>query len=466
MTKITAQLSELNARKSTVTAEIVITVLVKNNPSVSNAKFDVSYIVPNTFWYPTYDLRVPDITSPILAQMNAKVQQNSGEDWREVKLTLSTGEPKLTGVKPELGKWFLGENGNSFFIGQTTSESEDFEKMRLLNKKTTINGRLRDETGEALVGVSVVIKGSNRGTVTGTDGDFSLEIEANDRILVVSYVGFNTQEIAITNNPFFDVVLTESAQVLSEVVVVGYGTTGAPKVDYQIRGKAAGVSISKEKKVAKDEATVPLVIKETQKATTTAFEVELPYTILSDNKEYQVAVKEEILTAFYQYAVAPKLDSDAFLTAFLPDWEKYNLLEAEANLYFEGSYLGKTLLKANTTDDTLKISLGRDKNVVVKRTKLKEFSKSRFLSSRREETRTFEIVVKNKKSTPLSILVEEQVPVSTDKSVEVNFDAGDAKVDKELGRLTWLLTLKPFEESKKKFSYTVKHDGAVSFPLE
>jgi uncharacterized protein (TIGR02231 family) len=185
-----------------------------------------------------------------------------------------------------------------------------------------------------------------------------------------------------------------------------------------------------------------------------------------NGKEYQVEIKEETLKAYYEYAVAPKLDNDAFLTAYLTDWEQYNLIEGEANLYFEGTYLGKTLLKTNSTDDTLKISLGRDKNVVVKRTKLKEFSKNKAFSSKKTQSRAFEIVVKNKKNTPLSILVEEQIPVSSDKQIEVEFEAGGAKVDKTLGRITWKLKIKPSEERKQKFSYSVKHPADWNIDLE
>jgi Domain of unknown function (DUF4139) len=72
---------------------------------------------------------------------------------------------------------------------------------------------------------------------------------------------------------------------------------------------------------------------------------------------------------------------------------------------------------------------------------------------------------KNKKTTPLSIVIEEQIPVSTDKQIDVEFEAEGAKINKVLGRLTWKLDLKPSEERKQKFSYSVKHpvDWDVNF---
>jgi Domain of unknown function (DUF4139) len=440
----------------------------------------VEYIVPNSNWYPTYDIRVKDVASPIEAQMKAKVRQNSGEDWREVKLILSTGEPKRTGIKPELGTWFLSEGGASTFVGQKINEIEDFTKLRLANQFNKIKGKIRDANdGEVLVGATVLIQGTTRGTLTDLDGNFELELLSTDRNLVVSDVGYSSETMPIVAGNFMDISL-KSGAALGEVVVVGYGTvkkkdaTGAvSSVDEQLQGRMAGVSIGgasgnfKVRGVSGSSYTTnALAVKESAKTTTTTFDIELPYTIPSNNKEYQVEIKEEVLTANYQYAVAPKLDNDAFLTASITDWAQYNLIEGEANLYFEGTYLGKTLLKTNSTDDTLKISLGRDKNVVVKRTKLKEFNKNKVFSNKRVETRAYEIVVKNKKTTPLSIVIEEQIPVSTDKQIDIEYEAEGAVINKTLGRLTWKLELKPSEERKQKFSYSVKHPSDWNINLE
>jgi uncharacterized protein (TIGR02231 family) len=275
---------------------------------------------------------------------------------------------------------------------------------------------------------------------------------------------------------------------LEEVVVVGYGSankrdrgSAVPPLNAQemqsIQGRVAGVSISGNNNIKirgtssiswgnQPNQPSPLAVKESTKTTTTAFDIDLPYTIPTNNKEYQVDIKEETLKADYQYFVVPKLDVDAFLTASITDWAQYNLLEGEANLYFEGTFLGKTLLKTNSTDDTLKISLGRDKNVVVKRTKLKEFNKNKVFSNKRVDSRAFEIVVKNKKTTPLSIVIEEQIPVSSDKQIDVDYEAEGAIIDKIKGHLTWKLDLKPSEERKQKFSYSVKHPSDWHIDLE
>ncbi len=482
--KTNNQLSELNARKNTTTAEVVVTVFVKTAPSVNslnNAKFRLEYVVPNVGWSPLYDLRIKDVTSPVLAQMKAKVRQNSGEDWKDVKLTLSTGEPKRSGIKPELGTWQIGAYGYSSFKDRQLDAVSDFQ-LEKANRQMTgnINGIVFDKDNkEPLVGASIVVTGTTKGTLTNVDGKFSLDLPPNTQSLTFSFVGYNSVTTTAKSGEYVAMGLAGSS-VLSEVVVMGYGSTrksdatGAvammPERDFNVDGtpiRLRGISTPSKGNYEALKVKMKESVKENQKTTTTSFDIELPYTIPTDGKEYQVEIKEVTIPASYQYTCVPKLDPDAFLTAYITDWEQYSLIEGEANLYFEGTYLGKTLLKTQSVEDTLTISLGRDKNVVVKRTKSKEFGeKTNAFSSKRLDTRNFEISVKNKKSVPLSINIEDQVPVATDKSIEVVFDAKGAEYDKDKGHVIWKLTLQPSEDKKINFSYSVKHPNEVRVALE
>lgn len=87
-----------------------------------------------------------------------------------------------------------------------------------------ISGVVKDQTGETVISASVMVKGTTIGTVTDFDGNYTLEVPDDAKVLVFSYVGMKTQELTITGN-VMNVVLAEDAEILEEVVVTGYGTT-------------------------------------------------------------------------------------------------------------------------------------------------------------------------------------------------------------------------------------------------
>lgn len=90
--------------------------------------------------------------------------------------------------------------------------------------QNTVSGTVTDVSGEPLIGVSIILKGTSSGVVTDFDGNYSIRINSGSDILVFSYIGFSNQEIPVKNNSKIDVVMKEDTQLLDEVVVVGYGT--------------------------------------------------------------------------------------------------------------------------------------------------------------------------------------------------------------------------------------------------
>ena len=99
---------------------------------------------------------------------------------------------------------------------------------------------INDEQGETIIGASVIIKGEDTGTTSDMDGRFTLEAPEG-AILVISYIGYHTQEVKVRKRSLLRVVLKEDNQLLDEVVVVGYGTV--KKSD--LTGAVSGVSIQK-----------------------------------------------------------------------------------------------------------------------------------------------------------------------------------------------------------------------------
>ena len=132
-----------------------------------------------------------------------------------------------------------------------------------LHAQSLITGKISDKAGQALPGVNVIKKGTTSGTSTDANGNYSIEATGSD-ILVVSFIGYQSQEIVVGNRAKVDVQLEEDVAELQEVVVVGYGTqkksdlTGsvaslsgdkmrgsmAANVNQALQGRIAGVTVS------------------------------------------------------------------------------------------------------------------------------------------------------------------------------------------------------------------------------
>jgi len=187
-------------------------------------------------------------------------------------------------------------------------------------------------------------------------------------------------------------------------------------------------------------------------------ELDSPYGVPIKGKEQTANFQVADMNTLYQHYAVPKLDADAYLLAQIPDWEKLNLLPGEANIILEGTYVGKTFIDPNATADTLNLTLGHDKRVVIKRDRLNDFSSVKFLGSNKLQQFTYEITIKNNKNETVDVLLKDQYPLTTNKEIEVELtDAANAEVNKDLGVLNWKLSLAPNETKKIRFSYSIKY---------
>ena len=188
------------------------------------------------------------------------------------------------------------------------------------------------------------------------------------------------------------------------------------------------------------------------------FDIDVLYDIPTNGKEQTAVLKTYQVPATYKHYAVPKLDKDAYIMAEIMDWEKLNLLPGEANVILEGTYTGKTFIDPNATNDTLSLTLGKDKRVALKRDKLVDFSSVKFLGSNKLQKFTYEITVKNNKNEAINLDLKDQFPVSTNKEIEVEMiSAGGAKVDIDSGILNWLVSIAAGESKKFKFTYSLKY---------
>jgi len=236
-----------------------------------------------------------------------------------------------------------------------------------------------------------------------------------------------------------------------------------------LEGKVAGISANRAraKAVPSDndmvlnEVVISPSLNEhvntTQQTLSTVFDIDIPYDILSNGKPQLIALRELTHPVQYKYYSIPKADADVFLVGEISGYDQLDLLPGEASVIFENSYVGKTTIQPNTGSDTLQLSMGRDKKIIVKREKIAEQTGTKFIGANKKQTFTYEISIRNGKNETVSLSLKDQYPITTDKDVEVELlDSGSASVNPQTGTLTWNLKLKPGATQKIKFSYSVK----------
>ncbi len=182
------------------------------------------------------------------------------------------------------------------------------------------------------------------------------------------------------------------------------------------------------------------------------------YTLKSGNLETQIEINRTNANAYYEYACAPKLNTDAFLMGHIPNWENLNLLDAEGTVYFDGAYVGVCTIQNTTVNDTMHISLGKDERIAVKRTKVNEVTGSSLLGSNKEKKCLYDITIKNTKKEAVTVILEEQLPISQDKDITVNaLELSGGELNATTGLVTWKISLQPGESVTKKFNFSVKY---------
>ncbi len=341
--KLNRQYNAQNELYKRNTSEVVISLLTEK---AGYAEMELSYMVNNAGWQPVYDIRALNTDGPVQLHYKAQVHQSTGEDWKQVKLKLSTANPVLGGIKPELDVWYLD------FLYPMTPRAAAAKDVRR----------------------------------------------------------------AVAEVPDEEVLL------------------------------------------ASDEATLANFTQAVQTSLNTEFDIGLPYTVTSSTQPITIDIQRFDVPATYRYAAVPLLDKDAFLQAHITGWEEYNLIPGEAQVFFEGTYVGKTYINPGQTNDTLTVSLGRDPRLIIKREQQKDFTSRKTVGSNIRQSKVWNISLRNTRTVPVTILVEDHIPVSRNSQIEVTLmDSGGARYNKETGKLSWEITLQPNESKTVGFAYEVKY---------
>jgi uncharacterized protein (TIGR02231 family) len=338
-------------------APIPRVVITLSASEAAAGKISFSYLVSQAGWVPLYDIRSDSQTGKISLTYKAQVFQNSGIDWDNVKLNISTNNPYANKTKPELNPWYI-----DYYAYRQRQELEE-----------------------------ISIRGARNIPQAAFNQGFLLD-EKNK----------NLEDKAALGADQFTTVVHQ------------------------------------------------LIAAE--------FKIDLPYSIKSNNEKNLVLIKNSDLNTTFKYYSVPKVDPGVYLVAQMTKLDELQLVPASANIFFDGSYIGETYLDPTSMDDTLNLSLGKDPNIVVKRTLLKQKSKDKVVQDKRERTFSYQIEVQNNKSSAIQLIIQDQVPMTTNNDITIELLEKDfARELPGNGILEWEYKLKPGENKKLEFSYKVKH---------
>ena len=453
--KISEQISTITSKKEYASGEILITV---KSEQKTNIKIDLSYVVRNAGWYPSYDIKAISVNKPLQIVYKANVHQDTKSDWKDVRISFSSGNPDISGVAPEISPYFLNYGTVPPSYHANISQVE---------------GLVYDNDGNPLPGAVIQVSGTTIGTNTDINGRYSISIPPNAGTLKYSFIGFKDRELPIRSSNI-NVSMEEDVMALDEVVVTAYGRNTSKSMELDSRslqGKTSGVVLRSTASPAEmnraADSSIPVPVLQLENQTTVEFEISMPYTLMSDSKSYAVEMAEFEVPAYYEYYCVPKIEKDAFLIANISDWEKYKLLEGEANLFFEGTYTGKSVLDVRFIKDTLSLSLGRDKNVSVTREKIKDVKTKQFIGTKQEDIRAWEISVRNNRDQQINMLVIDQVPVPMNTEIELEIsDKSGAEYNDKNGEIRWSFKLNPRDRKDLKLKYSVKYPKNKTLIIE
>jgi hypothetical protein len=366
----------------------------------------VTYTLPNAGWTPVYDIMADAANAPVKLFYKASVYQNSGLSWDNIKLSLSTGNPAEGVQAPVMSPWYI-----ALYVPAVAQMQQSAYAVRAY-KKPLVS---QDRAGQT------VLTSEDIGVLPTTE--------------ISDMVGLAPALYQSQRGKGVNIGGARSSGSL--YVIDGVQVQNIGSIDQYTSVNDIGVNA--------------------------VFDIDLPYTIQSENKRQLVAIKKYEMPATYRYYAAPKLDKDVFLQAQVTGWEDKNLLPGETNIFYEGVYIGAGVLDIRHAMDTLLISLGRDKKVIVSRDRDKKERSVKTIGTNVRETFAYTITARNTRKEPIDLVILDQVPVSNDNAVVVeDIDKPESEFNEKTGFVTWKFSVKPAQTKKIGLGFAVKYPKGKS----
>lgn len=481
--KINTIEQEINTRKGLPVVNYTEIEVELSVEKAGNVDFTFTYITHKASWKPYYDMRSNGVGAPVLLEAKGLVSQSTGIEWKNVQLILSTNDPYDNTQEPVLYPWEL----NYYSPAPRKQVVERYVPEYNFDGET-IHGEITDaSSGEPLAFAKITMV-NNPLNIFTTDatGHFSFSVPRGERGYTVSYLGYRSQYVSI-NGPYI------KTQLYPEVVAMekleanpfagnglaydrgdvtlsdGYYSSNSAQLESVVVESKA--SRMKNKKAAEAEISTGAynvsIANQVEKDLRMEFRIEAPFTVPSDDAEHRVAIATYQMKADYEYHSVPKLDESVYLVAQISGWEKLNLLNGESNLYFDGTYIGKSFIDVNSAKDTLSFSLGKDKKIVVERKRSEEMSKTRLLGNRYKYEVTWDFTIRNNGGAAIPIIVKDHFPISVNDDIKVKQGTyTGASLDPKTGILTWKFVTNKGESKQFKFDYQVDYGKTQPVYLE
>ncbi len=455
MSQLQEQITDLRQPVSTSATKSVAVEII--NTRAQSVELTIDYMVAGAGWSSHYDLKVDDLADGITLIHKAQIWQNTGVNWDDVQVSLSTAQPTASASHPALKPWWLSRQ--EFRQRDYDAEDRRYEHLPYNPAVREIRGIITDRSGEPLIAATVEFVGHPVGTSTDVDGSYRMKVPVGARRIRVSYVGFKPIELNIFASQM-DLSLQEGL-MLDELVVTGKlsGIRGSKseRANYYVDGVRVSDDLIQAGNVLSTEI---------QRSTSVEYLIDVPVTVQSGDDDKNVTVAKHQLETSYEHHATPKLDPNVYLIALMTDWDQYSFPDGKTNLYLEGGYVGSSYLNFSAeTSDSIKISLGRDENVVVQRNPIALKNRNTFLTGKRVAKRAYEYKIRNRRSSTSRLILHDQIPVSTEKEIVIDYTAAGAEINEDTGELTWTINLAPSEEVSREMRFEVKYPKHMRLKL-
>lgn len=436
-----------------------VVVRIKSHKT-QKAKVELKYFDHAAGWSPSYEARVNSVSEDVNLTQFAKVYQRTGEDWKNIYLTITNGDPQRNQTRPGIQPRYI--QSAPTIVPQSSKPSVRNLNTHLLKRAydphiRSVSGRVYNDIGEPMPFVTVQVTGTNTGATTDINGNYQVQIPANAPSLTFSYVGSESIQLPISLTRM-DVTMVEQNVQLEEVAV--QSISGRRINAMSVAGTIGNADVLERKE--KREKVEFQTVKLNYTPTIVRFEIDGKQSVPADGELYDFAIQELELPSEYQYEAVPAVDPSAFLTARVSGWEKYNLLSGPLHIYLEKSYIGKAQLNIQSLEDTLSLSLGRDPGINISYATLKSSHARKFIASKKHLERHFRTTIKNNKADNVKLVIYDQVPVSYHDDVKVELEEyGTANLEEDSGILRWDITLGSGENNEFDLKYEIVYPPSV-----